>query len=97
MSNIYVGDTTNFVATLPLDISTANTKQFTFEKPDKSTLTVSGTFVNTGVDGQVQYLCQPTDLDTAGFWSYQVYIAMPGNLQYHSSVTYFRVLPNLPI
>lgn len=97
----HVGDIgTVFTATIVdqdgvvVDISTASTKEFFFRKPDGTVLTKAGSFVTTGVDGQMKYALIVGDLDQAGGWTIQGHVVIGTNTWKTSWFT-FRVEGNL--
>lgn len=102
VGEIHVGDTILFMVTVKdqdnteVDISSATTRNFLFEKPDGSLSTFAGDFITNGVDGGLQYKTSTADLSTAGNWKYQVHIII-GTDQYHTDITKFKVKSNLPV
>lgn len=77
-----------------VDVSTATTKQIRFQKPDGSALVKTATFTTTGTNGQIEYATVSGDLNQAGQWEMQGYIAMSGWSGY-SSRRKFEVLANI--
>lgn len=63
---------------IPLDISTASTKNLLFNPPSGSLLTKAGTFVTDGTDGKLRYTTIAGDLDEAGVWEVAADIVMTG-------------------
>jgi len=80
--------------TVVVDISTATTKQFVFEKPGGSTLTVTAEFDSDGVDGILVYTTVSGNLDEIGNWKVQARVVLPGS-EFRSSIAPFRVFANL--
>jgi hypothetical protein len=101
-SEIHVGDIVQFESTIKdqddatVDLSSATTNNFLFQRPDGSLLTVEGSFLTDGSDGVVIYRTSNTDLNQAGSWRYQVYLIYDSNEQ-HTDITKFKVLGNLPL
>jgi hypothetical protein len=99
---IHIGDIIQFEITIKdqdnivVDLSSATTKQFLFQKPDGSLLTKSASFLTDGTDGTVVYRTSILDFDQVGKWRYQVYLIYSSNEQ-HTDITKFQVLPNLPL
>ncbi len=77
-----------------MDVSSFTTLQLIFTKPDTTQVTQTATFVNSGTDGQIQYVTQTGDLSLAGLWQIQGFIQKIG-AQLHSNVGKFTVYPNL--
>lgn len=80
-----------------VDISSATaaaSRQFYFQKPSGEVLTKTGTFTNDGTDGQLQYISIAGDIDEAGTWQWQGYIAL-GSGHWYSDVKKFDVHDNL--
>lgn len=77
-----------------VDISTA-TLQVWIRKPDLSVLTKTGTLVNDGTDGLMQYVTVSGDLDTAGKWAIQGFVEFSNGTEFHTDVHHFRVYDNL--
>lgn len=78
-----------------LDISSATSIQFIFERPDGTLLTTAGVFFSNGTDGKVQYVTKSGDIDASGTWKYQVHVVTP-SFDVHSDVGKFKVSANLP-
>jgi hypothetical protein len=77
----------------PIDASGA-TIRFYFLKPDKTTLTKTGSLYTDGTDGQVYYTAESGVLDDVGGWQLQVRVHKTGQ-QFSSDVESFKVCPNL--
>lgn len=77
-----------------VDLSSASSIQIKFLKPDKTSLTVDATLVNTGSDGLIRYITSSGDLNVVGMWSYQCIVFMGGN-EWRSDVGTFRVFSNI--
>ena len=75
---------------IAIDISSATTKEFTFEKPDGSTTNKAGSFTTDGTDGKLQYVFQSGDLNLQGNWKYIVHIITP-TAEWHTDMSTFRV------
>lgn len=78
-----------------VDISTATTTEFVFEKPSNATVTQTAVFVTDGTDGELEYTTVADDLDEVGSWRLQVYIVMP-SWTGRSDIGSFEVHKNLP-
>jgi hypothetical protein len=76
------------------DISSATTKEMIFQRPDGTALTTSASFVTDGTDGKIYYKTVSGDLDQAGIWYVQSYIAMP-DFTGDTSIVSFVVNDNL--
>lgn len=59
------------------DISTATSKQFIFDKPDGTQLTVSASFSTDGTDGKIQYTFASGNIDQVGLWIYRGKVTSP--------------------
>lgn len=103
MATIHAGDVgTVFRDTLTdddtdaaIDVSAATSKVMWFTNPDGDTVEFEAAFTTDGTDGSVQYVtAAPTDLDPAGSWKFQAFVAGPG-YEIHGDVHKFKVLPNL--
>lgn len=92
MGKIYTFDIgTRLRTTLSVDLAGYSTIEYSIEKPDGSTLTVSVTDVEDETNGIVYYDTVETDLDQDGQYSIQVQIVMISGSQYESETKYFRV------
>jgi hypothetical protein len=91
---VTVYDTTSTGGTTVADISTATTKQFTFKRPDGTTFDRTAVFTAAGSDGNIQYLSVDGDLNVAGTWHLQAYVATPAG-NWNTGVGHFRVYENL--
>jgi hypothetical protein len=101
MSNeVHVGDIgTVFEVTIQesgvtLDISTATTKQIILRKPSGASMTKTAAFSTDGKDGKIRYASISGDLDVAGKWSLQAYLATPA-WQGKSDIQALQVYANL--
>ena len=91
---VTVYDTTSTGGTTVADISTATTKQFTFKRPNGTTFDRVAVFTTDGTDGNIQYLSVDDDLNVAGTWHLQAYVAtLAGN--WKTDVGHFKVYENL--
>ncbi len=79
-----------------VDVSSAATIEFLFQKPDGTFVTVIGEFATDGTDGRVRYVTEANDLDIPGTWKYQTHVVM-GPVSLYSTVGKFKVKSNLPI
>lgn len=99
-SNIRVGDIgTRFLVTvkesgLPVDISTATTKEIIFKSPSAAAVNKTATFFTNGSDGKIYYDLQSGDIDVEGTWKIQAYIVTPAG-NWKSSTDTFVAQANL--
>ena len=91
---VTVYDTTSAGGTTVADISGATTKKFTFKSPDGTTFEKTAVFTSDGTDGNIQYLSVDGDLNVAGTWNLQAYVAT-GAGTWSTSVGTFKVHENL--
>lgn len=77
-----------------VNLASATTLTFTFDKPDGTNITKTPTFVTDGSDGRLRYVAQSGDLDQIGLWRWQGTIVIPAGT-FHSDIYEFRVYPNL--
>jgi hypothetical protein len=91
---VTVYDTTSTGGTTVADISTATTKQFTFKRPDGTTFDRVAVFTTDGTDGNIQYLSVDGDLNVAGTWHLQAYVATAAG-NWKTDVGHFKVYENL--
>ena len=91
---VTVYDTTSAGGTTVADISGATTKKFTFKRPDGTTFEKTAVFTSDGTDGNIQYLAVDGDLNVAGTWNLQAYVAT-GAGTWSTSVGTFKVHENL--
>ena len=91
---VTVYDTTSTGGTTVADISLATTKQFTFKRPDGTTFDRVAVFTVDGSDGNIQYLSVDGDLDVAGTWHLQAYVATSAG-NWKTDVGHFKVYENL--
>lgn len=92
----------NFKATIKdcdgvaIDVSTATTIEFTFKKPSKEIVTVTGTLFTDGLDGIINYRVTSTSfLDEVGIWQVEGYVILSGGDDFHTQKYTFRVESNL--
>jgi hypothetical protein len=76
------------------DLSNASVKNITFQKPDGTTYTKPVTFFTNGQDGVVVYTMASGELDTQGFWRYQVKVLVPSGT-FSTDINSFKVYENL--
>ncbi len=100
-TNPHVGDVgTAFQATVydrgaVVDLSGYSTLEIIFRAPDGTVTTQTATLVTNGTDGKMQYVTQAVDdLDQAGPWRAQGYIAKADGA-WHTSTLAFTVEDNL--
>lgn len=77
-----------------IDISNADALSITFKKPDGTTLSKTGSFYTTGVDGIIKCTMASGDLNTIGTWKIQAIITVGANVWY-SNFKSFKVHRNL--
>jgi hypothetical protein len=77
-----------------VDLSSASSIRIKFLKPDKTSLTVTATLVNSGTDGLIRYITASGDLNVVGMWSYEVLVTVGSNF-WSSDVGTFRVYSNI--
>jgi hypothetical protein len=100
VEEVHVGDIgTIFRATLhdngvALDVSSASTLEFTFQKPNGTTLTKTAVLTGDGTDGVVEYTTVSGDIDLHGDWKIQAYVVLPSG-NWRSSIVEFKVYENL--
>lgn len=78
-----------------LDVSGASTKQLVFKKPDGTKVTQTATFYTDGTDGVLQYTTVSGDIDQAGSWQCQAYLAGLSGFSGYTDPDSLRVKPNL--
>lgn len=111
-NEIHVGDIgTEFIvtltecdstgATVPVDVSSATSKQFKIFNPDQTVLTVNASFTSIGsggtgdgTDGKLSYFTVSGDLDQAGKYKIQAIVAFSSGT-WSSTIQSFRVKENL--
>ena len=91
---VTVYDTTSTGGSTVADISTAETKQMIFKRPDGTTFTKTAVFTTDGSDGNIQYISVDGDLNVAGTWHLQAYVVTPAG-NWRTDVGHFRVYENL--
>lgn len=77
-----------------VDVSSATTKQISFEKPDGVVEDHAASFTTDGTDGKIRYATIAGDLDTDGKWKIQGKIILPSGA-WHTGVDSFQVHLNL--
>ena len=65
-----------------------------FKRPDGTTFEKTAVFTSDGTDGNIQYLSVDGDLNVAGTWNLQAYVAT-GAGTWSTSVGTFKVHENL--
>lgn len=60
----------------PVNISGASTKSIILEKPNQEKVTLTGSFVNTGVDGLLVGRSSGDDIDQLGSWRFYALIVV---------------------
>lgn len=78
-----------------VNISAATTKQIKFRKPNGTTVTKTAVFTTDGTDGKIKYTTVADDLDTAGIWRAEAYLAGVGGWTGKSDFVEFRVQATL--
>lgn len=77
-----------------MDISSATDKKIYFESPSGIVSEKNAIFSTNGEDGKIRYVTIVNDLNVAGNWKAQGYVAM-SNFQGKSTIVTFKVNPNL--
>jgi len=77
-----------------IDVSTATTKKFYFQKRDGTKLAVDAEFNTTGADGKLKYTTVAGNIDVVGVWQVQAYVEI-GAAKYYSTKARFAVMSNL--
>ena len=75
---------------VPIDISTASTKQIKIWKPSGQLITGTATFETTGADGKLFYKTVAGNLDEEGWYKFRAYVTI-GSFQGHSAKGSFKV------
>lgn len=78
-----------------VDISGTTSRTIIFRKPDGTIMNQSGTLVNSGTSGIMQYTSVSGDLDQCGKWYIQGYVHFNSNDAHYSDKASFRVYNNL--
>jgi hypothetical protein len=101
IGEIHVGDVgTTFIVTIKdendevVNISASTTRDLIFQKPDGELLTVAGTFVTDGTDGQLKYITVSGDLNQQGKWQLQAHVVLTAG-SWKSDIYKFTVYKNL--
>ncbi len=68
-----------------VDLSLATVKRIKLRKPDGVVVTKDAEFTNDGTDGNMQYTLVAGDLDVAGRWRWQGYLAGVSGFTGHTS------------
>ena len=76
-----------------VDISSATTKQFIFNKPDGSSVTKSASLYSDGTDGKMYYATEDGFLDQIGYWEVQGYVVV-GASEWHTNITKIKIHRN---
>lgn len=61
-----------------IDLTSVLAVEFTFTRPDGTTLAVAASVLSPATAGVVRYVFEPGDLNQAGLWRYQGRITGPG-------------------
>ena len=91
---VTVYDTSSTGTSTVADISSASTKKIIFKRPDGTTFEKVAVFTNTGTDGKIEYVSVDGDLDIAGRWRLQAYVATSAGT-WRTDVGDFKVFENL--
>ena len=78
-----------------VDVSAATTKQIKFKRPDGTSFTKTASFLTDGTDGRLLYVTVNGDLNMAGNWKLQGYVAGVGGFTGHSDEYTFHVAGNI--
>lgn len=79
-----------------VDVSGASTMGLVFNQPDGTPVYKTAVHATDGTDGVIQYTTVAGDIDQAGNWRVQGYVAIATS-EFHSDVHAFRVHSNLPL
>jgi len=100
-AEIHVGDAgTRFLVQVTdqdgniTDISSATSLVLTFQKPNGTEVSKTGTLFSDGTDGKLYYITDSTFLDIPGLWKIQAHIIYSSN-SWYSNIGNFAVKPNL--
>ncbi len=77
-----------------VNISTATTLEFHFQKPDGTDSTVTAVLSGSGADGKMRYVSIASTWDQTGRWQAQARLVI-GSLTLKSDIWEFNVHPNL--
>jgi hypothetical protein len=99
---IHVGDVGTIIrltiteddGTTAVDVSSATTKTFYFEKGDRSRVSKTAEFNTDGSDGKLKYTTVAGDIDKTGTWQVQAYVEI-GTAKYYSTKARFYVANTL--
>ncbi len=100
VEEVHVGDIGTIMETtikndnVPVDISSAITKNILLKNPSGTLLTRPGVFITDGTDGGLKYTAIAGDLDESGVWQIQAYIVISTG-EWHSDIKNMSVFPNL--
>lgn len=64
----------------PLDISGATSISIAFQEPDGTQNTVTAQYVTNGIDGEIYYVTNNTDIDEVGLWFVQGQVTVGGSV-----------------
>lgn len=78
-----------------VDISTNDTIEIEFKKPDNTTLVKMAVFVTDGTDGKMKVTSIVGDLDQVGSWVRQGHVKIDANNEWHTNRVAFDVKPVL--
>ena len=79
----------------PVDISSATTKEFHFDKPNvDGKFTKDAEFKTDGTNGKIKYVSEEGVLDVPGDWKIQAHLVMP-NGEWRTNVQTFMVFENI--
>lgn len=71
-----------------INLSSASSINILFEKPDKTFVSKTASFVTDGTDGQIEYISITGDLNMVGRWQIQASYIKSSNLKYTSKDTF---------
>lgn len=80
-----------------VDLSAVQNVILSFQKPDRTIVSVTPEIVGDGRTGLLRYISGADDFDQAGRWKYQVVVQFATSDVKHSDVGAFNVDSNLPI
>lgn len=102
MSVVHVNDAgVVFIITVsdesgPVNLTTAQSVNLVFQKPDKSILTVDCTVFNANA-GIVHYVSTVNDFDQSGRWRVQAKVTFASDNVKHSDVGVMTIAKNIPL
>lgn len=80
-----------------VSVADAIEKYFILKKPNDNLPVIikNASFTTNGIDGKIECIISPTEIDVIGVWQIQGFVKFDDNEQWHTNVLTFSVLPNL--